>query len=87
MKSASPQYQLSKVWVNYLNLQQLSLSYTAIGIYVCATTNKLKEFTLEDLALASNPNILPEIEFAVEELMSAGLIELMPAAVVQGGAS
>ena len=85
MKSASPQYQLRKVWVNYLNLQQLSLSYTAIGIYVCATTNKLKEFTLEDLALASNPNILPEIEFALEELVSAGLVEIT-VAVVQGGA-
>lgn len=82
----SPQYQLLKVWINFIDLQQIGLSYTAIGLYVCFTTNKLKEFQLQDLALASNPNTLSEIEYAVEELISAGLVKLLPAAVAQGGA-
>ena len=86
MKSAHPRYQLRKCWLNYIDLQQIGLSYTAIGLYVCATTNKLKGFSLEDLVLVSNPNTLSEIEYALEELVSAGLVELMPTAVVQGGA-
>ena len=80
-------YRLRKVWVNYLNLQQLDLSYTAIGIYVCLTASKLKEFSLEQLAAASTVNTASDVEFAVDELMSAGLVELLPAAVVQGGAA
>ena len=83
----SPQYALRKVWVNFIDLQQLNLSYTAIGIYVCLTASKLKEFSLEQLAAASTINTLSEVEFAVEELLSAGLVELLPAAVMQGGAA
>ena len=87
MKSASPQYQLRKVWINYIDLQQLNLSYCAIGIYVCLTASKLKEFSLEQLASASTLNTVSEVKFAVEELLTAGLVELLPAAVVQGGAA
>lgn len=79
----SPQYALRKVWVNFIDLQQLNLSYTAIGIYVCLTASKLKEFSLEQLAAASTINTLSEVEFAVEELLTAGLVELVPAAVAQ----
>ena len=79
-------YQLRKVWINFIDLQKLNLSYCAIGIYVCCTASKLKEFSLEQLAAASTVNTVAEVKFAVEELKSAGLVELMPAAVVQGGA-
>lgn len=78
-------YQLRKVWINFIDLQKLNLSYCAIGIYVCITASKLKEFSLEQLAAASTVNTLSEVEFAVEELRSAGLVEPAPAAVVQGG--
>ena len=83
----SPQYRLRKVWINYIDLQNLNLSYPAIGIYVCCTASKLKEFSLEQLALASTINTVSDVEFALEELLSAGLVELAPAAVVQGGAA
>ena len=87
MKLASPKYALRKCWINYIDLQQLGLSYTAVGLYVCATTNKLKGFSPEDLALTSNPNTLSEIEYAIQELLEAKLIELASVAVVQGGAA
>lgn len=83
----SPKYSLRKCWINYLGLQQLGLSYTAIGVYVCCTTNKYTQFSLQDLVADSNPNTINEIEFAIEELLTAGLLELVPAAVVQGGAA
>lgn len=81
-----PQYRLRRLWINFIDLQYLSLSYTAIGVYVCLTANKTKEFTLAELVESNNPNTLSEIEYAIEELLAQGLIELVPA-VVQGGAA
>lgn len=83
----SPQYALRKVWINFIDLQHINLSYTAIGIYVCLTASKIKEFSLEQLAAASTINTVSEVEFAVEELLAAGLVEFVPVAVVQGGAA
>lgn len=82
-----PKYAVCKRWINFIDLQCLGLSYTAIGIYVCVTSNKFKEFDLKQLALPSNPNTLLEIEYAIEELLTAGLVELMPVGAVQGGAA
>lgn len=87
MKSASPRYCLTKNLVNFIKLKQLNLSYCAIGIYVCVSTNKDKEFTVDELFGASAESSLDELELAVEELLDCGLAELLPAAVVQGGAA
>lgn len=87
MRPTSQKYALRKVWINFIDLQHLNLSYCAIGIYVCLTASKLKEFSLEQLAAASTVNTVSEVEFAVEELVSAGLVELASIAVVQGGAA
>lgn len=78
------QYRLRRLWINFIDLQHLELSYTAIGIYVCLTANKTQEFGLEDLAMAHNPNTVEEIEFAIEELLAQGLIEIA-LQQVQGG--
>lgn len=86
MKSASPRYRLTKNLVNYIKLKQLNLSYCAIGIYVCISTTKHKEFAVEELLEASTILKLDDLELAVEELLDAGLAELIPAAVMQGGA-
>jgi hypothetical protein len=71
----SPRYRLRKVWVNFIDLQRLDLSYCAIGIYVCLTASKLKEFSLDQLILASTANTISEIEYAIEELLKAGLVK------------
>lgn len=78
-------YAISNKWINFIDLQQRNLSYTAIGIYVCVTASKIKEFSIEQLARASNLNSIADIEFALEELMVADLVELV-ATPVQGGA-
>lgn len=76
MKSASSKYRISNRWINFIDLQMRNLSYTAIGIYVCCTASKIKEFSLEQLAKASTLNSISDIEFAIEELMVAELVEL-----------
>ena len=81
-----PKYCISNKWINYIDLQQRNLSYTAIGVYVCVTASKIKEFSLEQLAKASNLNSIADVEFALEELMIAELVELVTASV-KGGAA
>lgn len=86
MKSASSKYRISNRWINFIDLQMRNLSYTAIGIYVCVTASKIKEFSLEQLAKASTLNSIADVEFAMEELMIAELVELV-GEPGQGGAS
>jgi hypothetical protein len=81
----SPKYGISNKWINFIDLQQRDLSYTAIGIYVCCTASKIKEFSIEQLARASDQNSIAGIEFAVEELMVADLVEFVVTAPTQGG--
>lgn len=83
----SPTYKLCKRWINFIDLQQLDLSYTAIGIYVCLTANKQKEFTLEELIGSNTVCTADEVEFALEELLEAELVEFFSAAVTQRGAA
>lgn len=85
MKSASPRYRLTKKLINFIQLKGLGLSYCAIGIYICCTTSKQKDFTVQEYVDAATITTLHEVEFAIEELLEAGLVELVPAAVVQGG--